>query len=121
MDWDNFDLYDIAWELNLQNFIITGNMKKKINKNDEKILSDSCEALIGAIFIDSGINNTKIFIYKHLLSNFDKSMILNKNYKGMLVGGLHSREKTKINRGQLFLLICFCIDQKLYHKNVYQK
>ena len=31
---------DIAWSLGLQNYIITGNVKKKITMNDEKILSD---------------------------------------------------------------------------------
>ena len=40
---------DVAWSINIQNHIITGNQKIKINKTDEKILSDCCEAIIGAI------------------------------------------------------------------------
>ena len=55
----------IAWSLGLQNLIILGNAKKIINKNDEKILSDACEALIGAIFIDSGYSFVQKFILKY--------------------------------------------------------
>ena len=33
---------EIAWSLGLQDFIITGNMKKIVTKYDEKILSDCC-------------------------------------------------------------------------------
>jgi len=54
---------EIAWSIGIQNYIITGN-KKKINKNDEKILSDCCEAVIGAIFIDKGFLSVKDFILK---------------------------------------------------------
>ena len=39
---------EVAWSIKIQNHIITGN-KKKITKNDEKMLSDCCEAVIGAI------------------------------------------------------------------------
>jgi len=63
----------IAWSLGLQNFIVLGNSKKIINKNDEKILSDACEALIGAIFIDSGYSYVKKFILKHWKKNIQYS------------------------------------------------
>tara|TARA_B100000029_G_C17360381_1_gene882298 strand:- start:208 stop:873 length:666 start_codon:yes stop_codon:yes gene_type:complete len=63
----------IAWTLGLQNFILLGNSKKTINKNDEKILSDSCEALIGAIFIDKGYAFVKNFILKHWKKNISYS------------------------------------------------
>ena len=65
----------IAWELGLQNFIITGNIKNKITKNDEKILSDSCEAIIGAIFIDRGFNFVREFVLKAWKKEIDKSHI----------------------------------------------
>ena len=55
---------DIAWSIGLQNYIVTGNSKKKINKNDEKILSDCCEAVIGAIYLDSGFDFVKNYIIK---------------------------------------------------------
>ena len=59
----------------MQNFIITGNIKNKITKNDEKILSDSCEAIIGAIFIDRGFNFVGKFILKAWKKEIDKSHI----------------------------------------------
>ena len=59
----------------MQNFIITGNTKKKITKNDEKILSDCCEAVIGAIFIDQGFYFIKNLILKIWKKNIDKSDI----------------------------------------------
>ena len=59
--------------MGLQNFIITGNQKSKITKDDEKILSDSCEAVIGAIFIDRGFDFVRRFILKAWKKNIDKS------------------------------------------------
>jgi len=66
---------DVAWELGLQNLIITGNQKKIITKNDEKILSDCCEAIIGAIFIDRGFDYVKKFILNAWKKKIDKSYI----------------------------------------------
>ena len=66
---------DIAWSIGIQNFIIIGN-KKKINKTkDGKILSDSCEALIGFIFIDQGYDITKKFILNAWRKKIDKSYV----------------------------------------------
>jgi len=66
---------DIAWNLKLQNLIIAGNKKYEITKKDEKILSDCCEAVIGAIFIDQGFNFVKKFILKAWKKDLDKSDI----------------------------------------------
>jgi len=66
---------DIAWSLGLQNFIITANKKNKIDRNDEKILSDSCEALIGAIYIDRGFEFVKSFILRIWKRYLDKSSV----------------------------------------------
>ena len=38
----------IGWSLGVQNFIILGDKKKKITIKEEKIFSDTCEALIAA-------------------------------------------------------------------------
>jgi len=66
---------NVAWNLGLQHFIITGNTKKEITLKDEKILSDCCEAVIGAIFIDQGFDYVKRFILKAWKKNIDKSDI----------------------------------------------
>ena len=66
---------EVAWDLGLQNIIITGNQKKKIVKEDEKILSDCCEAVIGAIFIDQGFDYVSKYILKAWKKKIDKSDI----------------------------------------------
>ena len=67
--------YKVAWSIGLQHHIVIGNRRKKINKKDEKILSDCCEALIGAIYIDRGYDFVKDFILKIWKKNIDKSHI----------------------------------------------
>ena len=66
---------DIGWSIGIHNYIIIGNKKKKINKKDEKIISDCCEAVIGAIYIDQGFNYVKDFILRIWKKNIDKSYI----------------------------------------------
>ena len=66
---------DVAWDLGLQNLIITGNQKVKITEKDEKILSDCCEAVIGAIFIDRGFDYVEKFILRAWKKNIDNSDI----------------------------------------------
>ena len=66
---------DVAWNLGLQNLIFTGNQKVEITKKDEKILSDCCEALIGAIYIDQGFDFTRIFILNIWKKEIDKSNV----------------------------------------------
>ena len=54
----------IGLSIGIQKYIIIGNQKKKVDKNDEKIISDCCEALIGAIFIDQGFDYAKNIVLK---------------------------------------------------------
>ena len=54
---------EISKIINLEKFIITGNQKKKLGLED-KIVSDACEALIGGIYLDSGLESSKKFILK---------------------------------------------------------
>ena len=65
----------VAWSMQIQNYIITGDKKKIININDEKILSDCCEAIIGAIYIDRGFDYVKKFVLKIWKKNIEKSNI----------------------------------------------
>ena len=66
---------EIAWKINLQKFIILGDSKKKIDKRDEKILSDCCEALIGAVFTDKGFNFAEKFILNIWKDHINKSSV----------------------------------------------
>ena len=53
---------EVGKMLNLNKFVLVGNMSKKNIKIENKIISDSCESIIGAIFIDSGYEISKNFI-----------------------------------------------------------
>ena len=53
--------FDIGWSIGIHQYIVVGNKNKKINKKDEKIISDCCEAVIGAIYIDQGFNYVRDF------------------------------------------------------------
>ena len=55
---------EIGKSMNLQKFIIIGNNKKKETLIQDKIISDCCESLIGAIYIDSGFESVEKFILK---------------------------------------------------------
>ena len=58
----------IANYLKLKNYLILGNAYSKNVKIEDKILSDSCEALLGAIFLDSNIDTVEKIIL-HLWKN----------------------------------------------------
>ena len=53
---------EVAKELNLDKFILVGNKKNKKNTIENKIISDSVEALIAAIYYEKGIEFTENFI-----------------------------------------------------------
>ena len=53
---------EIGKKINLDKFIITGSPKKKGINIVDKIISDTCEALIGAIYLDHGFLVVEKFI-----------------------------------------------------------
>jgi ribonuclease-3 len=61
---------DIAKKLELQKYILTLNSNNKKVKLEDKLLADSCEALIGAIYLDKGFQ-----IVEKLILNFWKDHI----------------------------------------------
>jgi len=54
----------IANKLNLSKFVKTNTNKTNNYKPENKIISDTCEAIIGAIFLDQGIKVVENFILK---------------------------------------------------------
>ena len=65
----------VAWNSGLKDFIILGDSKKKITIKDEKILSDACEAVIGAIYIDRGFDYAKEFVLRLWKNNISESNV----------------------------------------------
>ena len=55
---------EVAKSINLQNYILVFNPKNKSVIIEDKVISDSCEALIGAIYLDRGFN----FVEKIILN-----------------------------------------------------
>ena len=54
---------EIGKSLSLEKYILVGNSKKKI-KVEDKVISDCCEAIIGAIYLDKGFETVEKFILK---------------------------------------------------------
>jgi len=54
--------YQIGVKLKLNDFVLIGNSKKKALKVENKIISDVCESIIGAIYLDKGLKTTNDFI-----------------------------------------------------------
>ena len=68
-------LLNIGKKIGLEKFIIGGDTTKK--NIEDKIISDTCEALIGAIFLDFGYIKAKKFI----LNYWEKYFKLNTTYQ----------------------------------------
>ena len=54
--------YEIGVKLNLNNYILIGNARNTSNSVEKKIISDCCEALIGAIYLEKGFDVAQKFI-----------------------------------------------------------
>ena len=66
---------EVAKAIELEKYIKTFNPKNKIIKIEDKIISDSCEALIGAIYLDKGLNVVEKIILKLWSDHIKKSVV----------------------------------------------
>ena len=66
---------EIAKIINLDKFILTFNPNNKKIKIEDKIIADSCEALIGAIYLDKGLNITEKVILNLWEKHIKKSVV----------------------------------------------
>ena len=63
------NLSDVARKLELYNYLLIGNGESRENlKNNNSTMCDTVESIIGAIYMDSGIEDAKKFIYKYILT-----------------------------------------------------
>ena len=65
----------IANNIGIEKYILILNSNKKKFKIEDKVLADSCEALIGAIYLDKGFNVVEKFILDLWKDQIDKSVI----------------------------------------------
>ena len=66
---------EIAKKIDLQKYILTLNVKTKKNIVEDKVIADSCEALIGSIYLDKGFNIVEKLIL-NLWSDHIKNSII---------------------------------------------
>jgi len=78
----------VAENLNLgELLIISSSVPKSITHNSKSMLSDALEALIGAIYLDKGIDTCKKFIQTNILEPALKNgdHLIDENYKSQLL------------------------------------
>ena len=66
---------EIAKNINLEKYILTFNPNNKKIKIEDKIISDCCEALIGALYLDKGLNITEKIILDLWKNHIKKSVV----------------------------------------------
>ena len=117
-------LSKIAYQLSFHEFIIMNEkgMKNEWNKNP-RLLEDSLEAFIGAVYLDIGLSTASIFIHKHIISELDNETLLeDTNYKDILMRYVQGRkiqlpeyklagEMLNSNNDRLFIIQVFIKDK----------
>ena len=86
-------LYEIACKHNFSDFLNLGKSEANGEKTKKAILADSVEAVIAAIFLDSGLEKAKDFILKNLKDTIHVATknVGKKDYKTVL------QEKLQVN------------------------
>ena len=75
---------EIAQKLELGKFVLTLNVKRKNNIIEDKVLADSCEALIGSIYLEKGFLVVEKFILNQWSKHIKDSVITKVDAKTML-------------------------------------
>jgi len=66
---------EIAKKLNIRRYLYLGTSHKNLERSADKIISDCLEAIVGAIYLDSGIKSSEKFILNFWETYIDKSII----------------------------------------------
>lgn len=90
-------LYEVAVELGIEDYLYLskGEARDKNKKSRQFILADAVEAIIGALYLDQGIEAAKEFILKNVVSKLD-NILKNQAY---LDPKSHFQEKAQEERG----------------------
>ena len=65
----------IAKNINLEKYILTFNPKNRSLRIEDKVVADSCEALIGAVYLDRGFSQVENLILNLWKKNIKESII----------------------------------------------
>ncbi|MHB8903597.1 MAG: ribonuclease III [Patescibacteria group bacterium] len=90
-------LYEVANDLEIEDYLYLsrGESKDKNKKSRQYILADATEAIIGAMYLDQGIEIAKKFILKNVVSRLDE-ILKNQSY---LDPKSHFQEKAQELKG----------------------
>lgn len=66
---------EIAKKIELDKYVLTFNLRNKKNLIEDKVLSDSCEALIGSIYLDQGFQIVEKVILNLWSDHIKKSIV----------------------------------------------
>ena len=81
-------LADCAQRINLGELILMSkNMAQEQGRRNRTILADAFEALIGAIYLDQGLEKARVFIHRTMLEQVDLIQLAHQydNYKSLLL------------------------------------
>lgn len=81
-------LSDVAQEINLAELLLVGkNLLGSLSVNSKTILADAFEALVGAIYLDNGLESAGTFINRVLIIPYSKAGIhlIDENFKSQLL------------------------------------
>lgn len=71
-----YPLAQVARQLNLGEYIILSNGEERTGgRTRDSIISDAVEALLGAIYLDGGIEAAKQFAYRFILNDIEKKQL----------------------------------------------
>ena len=70
----------IGKKLNLKRFLLLGSSHKNLERSADKIVSDSLEAIVGAIYLDGGLKFAQKFILIFWEHTFEYSFIFQVNF-----------------------------------------
>lgn len=71
-----YPLAQVARQLKLGDYIILSNGEERTGgRNRDSIISDAVEALLGAIYLDGGIEEAKRFVYTFVLNDIEKKQL----------------------------------------------
>jgi len=101
--------YEIGQQLKLDKIVKIGNLRLKKQVVEKKIISDSCEALIGAIYLDKGFD----FVEKFILKNWDKHI----NDKNIIIVDAKTKlQEYSLKKFKLLPIYKFISDSGPKHK-----
>ncbi len=88
-------LAERAREIDLASFMLVSDSLNTEQRDSNSILADAFEAIIGALYLDQGLDMTRAFVERTVLSHMDLDQLasVKDNYKSMLLEMVQARSQ----------------------------